>query len=185
MAKASIKSIASAFALLSTLCSCMTSGPPDVELPAIRAHLPYVESVDFPATISAGQTFNVTFRLSAAGKPEILGAGIGTISSGNQKITESVTTPIVQDTLLSPSPLDVLAAPYFAVLDSYGPPAQEFPVEYPALTAGEHQVYVLSADSRAKGGLLLDELVSSSYPSDNLPPGVAYQTYTITVQPAP
>lgn len=181
-----VRSIPSLWCLLLTVmmgCGCgQTSFQRDPIPHPVPAHLPFVESVTFPSSITAGIPFEVRLLLSASAKPEILGAGIGTVGTG---VTTSVTSPIALDTLLSPSSLDVLASPYFAVLDSYGPPASEFTVQFPALTAGEHQVYVLSTDSPESGGLLLDDLIGGSYPSDNLPPGVAYQTYTITVQPAP
>ncbi len=145
--------------------------PPPLQPVPKQAYLPFVESLHLPDTIVEGTPIIVEIELSAELNPFVLGAEFPQLGETVIPVFSAGSGPLNQD---------VGIQPLFPVQTNYGPVVSTYSLTLPPLTAGQHKVYVRSADSRQHGGLLLTD-VEKLYEHPNF----MNQTYTINVQPAP
>jgi hypothetical protein len=130
--------------LLPTSCWWGNSGPVYIpEYPVwIYVYLPYVESVDLPDAVMADETFNITVKLSAVLKPEILKAY-------DLKKPELGVSDWPTETQM----LGINLRIYLGDIPVAGNQIDELVFEVPPLPEGGYVLTMESADSREWGGL--------------------------------
>jgi hypothetical protein len=163
-------------------CSPEIRSQPPLFAPRIESvSLPYVQSVDFPVTIRAGQPCTVIIHISADADPEMLGWYDNQL---RQNLTDSAEPWVI-------SPGDWPAAGYDLVrlwvsrAEQPVTPSTSLEVQLRPQVEGSRILRVQSAADEADGGI-----VGWFWPGDDgsklgdIAPGTVYRDYPYTVLPA-
>lgn len=130
-------------------------------------YLPYIEEVNLPKEIYAGEITFFTMRLSAAAQPLIL-HGV------NSRISSVI------------SVRGVSVEPWFMEMGTADEPLREVQTyDLPPLPEGQQTIRILSVRDRAMGGAVTAWVDMNAYPGgswDSLP-DAEYREYTIHVLP--
>lgn len=139
----------------------------------IFKYLPYIESIEMPETIRANEAFNITVRLSAVLKPEIL-----------QGLDPDKHPPaIIYDQARKPG-IGIDLSIYKWDIPQEGAFVDKLDIEVPPLEQGDYFLKVTSADSREWGGLDLSyDEVSHDLVNPEHQKHRAMQEYYFTVLP--
>jgi hypothetical protein len=117
-------------------------GQSDTDLTGLIAYMPYVEEIQLPSTIYAGEEFYVDLRVSSQGMPSLL-AGAN---------DDSLIAPV--DSLSFWAPLQgwLLDMWMYPPSDPVAQVNDVFTVRMPALPAGDWTIGVWQLTTRAQGG---------------------------------
>lgn len=118
---------------------------------------PFVESVEFPATIKAGEPFTVRLHISAPLFPEAFYSPVGLNRMGLTSHTNFVDGSVE----------GYVIDPHLAGVGTTAPPVDSISLNLNLLPAGDYKLWVYSADTPEHGGFTTKH---KSLPSEYIAP---------------
>ncbi len=168
--------------LLSTTLSC-GGGPSGANWPigpTSQAYLPFIEAVELPQTVSAGEEFEIRLTVSCDSNPSVLyGLPIdlpvqtGEVYVGSTFIASAIAGPDTHKLLR--------VRPWISAPIRKGEAINWLTIRTSLHDPGEYYILIYSADQKAFGGIQATYLFPGGIPQT---PHESYQEYTITVLPA-